>query len=179
MFGANESAKFKIKYLKIMDLDELKMNWKMLDNKFSATQKLTEQMVFSMIKEQSKSTISKIQNKLKRTSFFFIGLLILFSTILAGNPFDYVSFYEFIPAVLYTFLAFLVLKTIFQEIIAIQKITISQNNLRESLRKIIALQERFKIVMDIIWKISVGIGFLFGLSLMIRNFERYGTACGV
>lgn len=157
-----------------MDLDELKMNWKMLDNKFSATQKLTEQMVFSMIKEQSKSIISKIQNKLKRTSFFFIGLLILFSTILAGNPFDYVSSYEFIPAVLYTFLAFLVLKTIFQEIIAIQKITISQNNLRESLRKIIALQERFGIVMDIIWKISVGIGFLFGLSLMIRNFERYG-----
>ncbi len=157
-----------------MDLDELKMNWKMLDNKFSATQKLTEQMVFSMIKEQSKSIISKIQNKLKRTSFFFIGLLILFSTILAGNPFDYVSSYEFIPAVLYTFLAFLVLKTIFQEIIAIQKITISQNNLRESLRKIIALQERFRIVMDIIWKISVGIGFLFGLSLMIRNFERYG-----
>lgn len=157
-----------------MNLDELKMNWKSLDDKFSTTQKLTEQMVFSMIKEQSKSTVTKIQNKLKKTSLFFIALLILFTGILAGNPFDYVSLYEFIPVVYYTLLVFVALKIIFQEIIAIQKITLSQNNLRESLQKIIALQERFKIVMDTVWKISVSIGFLFGISLMVRNFEKYG-----
>lgn len=157
-----------------MNLDELKMNWKTLDDKFSATHKLTEQVVLSMTKEQSKGTVSKIQNKLKRTSFFFTGLLILFAAILAGNPFDYVSVYEFIPAILYTFLVFAVLKIIFQEIINIQKITLSKSNLRESLQEIIALQERFKIMMHTVWKISIGIGFLFGISLMVRNFEKYG-----
>ncbi|GLU51667.1 hypothetical protein [Dyadobacter frigoris] len=157
-----------------MNLDELKMNWKTLDEKFSATQKLTEQMVFSMMKEQSKSTITKIQNRLKRTSYFFIGLLILFAAILAGNPFDYFHVYEFIPTILYISLVFAALKIIFQEIHNIQKITLTKSNLRESLQKIIALQERFKIVMDNVWKISMSIGFLFGLSLMVRNFEKYG-----
>lgn len=156
-----------------MDLDELKMNWKMLDNKFSATQKLTEQMVFSMIKEQSKSTVTKIKNKLIRASFFFAGLLLLFVAILSGNPFDYVHWFEFTPAVLYTFLVFVALKIIFQEISNIQKITLTKSNLRESLQDIIALQERFKIVMDNVWKISIVIGFLFGISLMVRNFEQY------
>ena len=157
-----------------MNLDELKMNWKSLDSKLSATQKLTEQMVFSMIKEQSKSTVTKIQNKLKRTSFFFIGLLIVFTAILAGNPFDYISLYEFIPAILYTSLVFVTLKIILQEIISIQKITWTQSNLRESLQKIIALQERFKMITNTVWKISTGIGFLFIISLMVRNFEKYG-----
>lgn len=157
-----------------MDLDEIKMNWKTLDEKFSATQKLTENMFFSMMKGQSKSTVTKIKNKLLRTSFYFSGLLILFAAILSGNPFDYVHWFEFTPAVLYTFLVFTALKIIFQEIINIQKITLTKSNLRESLQEIIALQERFKIVMDRIWKISVSIGFLFGISMMVRNFEKYG-----
>ena len=157
-----------------MNLDELKMNWKTLDEKFSETQKLTEQMVFSMMKEQSKSTVTKIKNKLIRTSFFFGGLLMLFAAILSGNPFDYGHWFEFIPAVLYTFLVFAALKIILQEIITIQKITLTKSNLRESLQEIIALHERFEIVMDTIWKVSICIGFLFGISLMVRNFENYG-----
>lgn len=157
-----------------MNLDELKLNWKTLDDKLSSTQKLTEQMVFSIVRQQSKSTVTKIENKLKRTSFFFVGILILFSAILAGNPLDYVSIYEFIPVILYTFLVFAALGIIFKELISIQKITLTQSNLRESLQQIITLQERFKIVMDTVWKISVGIGFLFGISLMVRTFEKYG-----
>jgi 4-amino-4-deoxy-L-arabinose transferase-like glycosyltransferase len=157
-----------------MNLDELKMNWKTLDDRFSATQKLTEQMFFAIIKEQSKGTVTKIQNKLKRTSFFFSGLFLLFVLIISGNPFDYTHWYEFIPAVLYTFLVLAVLKIIFQEIIVIRKITLARSNLRESLQAIITLQERFNIVMDTIWKISISIGFLFGISLMIHNFKKYG-----
>ncbi|WP_159466676.1 hypothetical protein [Dyadobacter sp. 3J3] len=159
-----------------MNLDELKTNWKTIDDKFSATQKLTEQMVLSMIKEQSKSTVTKIKNKLESTSFFFGGLLILFTAILTGNPFDFVHWFEFIPTILYTFLVFAALKILFQEIISIRKITLTQSNLRESLQKIITLQERFRIVMNIIWKISICTGFLFGISLMIKNFEKYGLA---
>lgn len=157
-----------------MNLDELKMSWKSLDDRLATTQKLTEQMVFSMVRKQSKSTVVKIQVKLRNTSFFFTGLLILFIAIFVGNPFDYAQWYEFLPAGLYTLLVLAALKIIFQEIISIQKITLSQSNLKENLEKIIGLQERFKIVMDTVWKISMTIGFLFGISLMVRNFVKYG-----
>lgn len=157
-----------------MNLDDLKTSWKSIDEKATATQKLSEQMVLSMIKENSKSTVSRIQNKLKKVAFYFAGLFVLFIAILAGNPFDYSNLYEYVPAVAYAFLIVAVLEIVIREIIAIGKIRLTKSNLHESLEKIIQLHETYQSVMETVWKISMIIGFLLGTSLLVRNFETYG-----
>ena len=131
-------------------------------------------MVLSMIKENSKSTVSRIQNKLKKVAFYFAGLFVLFIAILAGNPFDYSNWYEYVPAVAYAFLIVAVLEIVIREIIAIGKIRLTKSNLHESLEKIIQLHETYQSVMETVWKISMIIGFLLGTSLLVRNFETYG-----
>lgn len=157
-----------------MNLDELKASWKSLDEKVAATHQLSEKMALSMMKEQSKSTVSKIQAKLKKLAFYFTGLLTLFIAILAGNPFDYANWYEYVPAAAYTFLVIAGLEIIIREMIAIQKVRLTKSNLRESLQKIIQFHEAYQSVMDTVWKISMFIGFLLGISLLVRNFETYG-----
>lgn len=157
-----------------MNLDELKAGWKSLDEKVAATHQLSEQMALSMMKEHSKSTVSKIQDKLKKMAFYFGGLLTLFIAILAGNPFDYNNWYEYVPAIAYAMLVIAGLEIIVREIISISKVSLTKSNLRESLQKIIQLHETYQSVMDTVWKISMVIGFLLGVSLMVRNFETYG-----
>ncbi|WP_254411150.1 hypothetical protein [Dyadobacter diqingensis] len=157
-----------------MNLDELKAGWKSLDEKVAATHQLSEQMALSMMKEHSKSTVSKIQDKLKKLAFYFAGLLTLFIAIVAGNPFDYHNWYEYVPAIAYAMLVVAGLEIIVREIISISKVRLTKSNLRESLQRIIQLHETYQSVMDTVWKISMVIGFLLGVSLMVRNFETYG-----
>ncbi|MDQ6476845.1 hypothetical protein [Dyadobacter sp. LHD-138] len=157
-----------------MHLDELKASWKSLDEKVAATQELSEQIALSMMKEHSKSTVSKIQAKLKKLALYFIGLLTLFIAILAGNPFDYTNWYEYVPAAAYALLVIAGLEIIIREMIAIRKVRLTKSNLRESLQKIIQFHEAYQSVMDTVWKISMVIGFLLGISLLVRNFETYG-----
>jgi hypothetical protein len=157
-----------------MNLDELKAGWKSLDEKVATINQLSEQMALSMMKEHSRSTISKIQDKLKKMAFYFGGLLILFVAILAGNPFDYNNWYEYVPAIAYTMLVVVGLEIIVRKIISISKVHLTKSNLRESLQRIIQLHETYQSVMDKVWKISMMIGFLLGVSLMVRNFESYG-----
>ena len=157
-----------------MNLEELKSNWKKLDEKMDRSQQLNEKVILSMLKDQSKSTVSKIQNQLKTIAIYFSCLFILLVAILAGNPFDYENWYEYIPSFTYTLLLIKSLEIVIREISAVNKITLSRDNLRESLGKIIILHENYKAVMDRVWKMSMIIGFLMGISLMIRNFENYG-----
>jgi len=157
-----------------MNLDEFKTSWKVLDEKIAASQKITENMALSMIRDKSKSTISTIQNQLKNVAIYFCGLFILFIAILVGNPFDYTNWYEYMPAIAYSFLLVVALKMVIQEIFSIEKITLSKSNLRESLQQIIDLHQSYKVVMKKVWKISMVIGFLLGISLMVRNFGNYG-----
>jgi len=157
-----------------MNLEELKTSWKVLDERISASQKISEDLAVSILRNRSKSTVSKIQNQLKKLFLFFVGLFILFACILTGNPFDYSHWYEFIPATTYILLLVAGLKIIIQEIFSINKITLNKANLRESLQAIIDLHYAYKAVMDKIWKISLLIGFSMAISLMVRNFEKYG-----
>jgi purine-cytosine permease-like protein len=157
-----------------MNLEELKSSWKLLDQKLATTQQLTEQMALSMMKDRSRSTVSKISNKLKILAFYFAGLFGLFIAILMGNPFDYNTWYQYVPAATYALLVTAGFEIIIREIIAINNIGLSKNNLRENLQKIIQLQEKYESVMLTVWKISMAIGYLFGISLLVRNFGTYG-----
>ncbi|MCE6991906.1 hypothetical protein [Dyadobacter sp. CY323] len=157
-----------------MNLDNLKTSWNALEEKIQASTALSEQVVLTMIRNQSQSTISRSQRKFKNLAFFFSGLLLLFVAIVSGNPFDYVRWYEFVPAVLYAIVIGIALKIIISENLEISRITLTKSNLRESLHKVIFIQERCQVAMLRIWKVSMVAGFLLGISLLVRHFEAYG-----
>lgn len=159
-----------------MNLDELKLNWKAIDNKLTATHALTEQMARTLVKNQSRGTVATIINDLKRAGFFFAGLLGVFVVILTTNPFDYSGWAEFIPAGLYSLLVLVALALIGQEHREVRQTTLTNRTLRESLSQIIRLHEQYLKTMNRVWQVSLGIGFLFVLSLFTRHFDDYGLA---
>ena len=92
-----------------MDLEQLKSTWKTLDNKLTATYQINEQMARMLLSDRSRGATAGIRQNLKQAALFFTALLTGFSFILLGNPFDYVSWIEFVPGVLYSLLVIVML----------------------------------------------------------------------
>ncbi len=159
-----------------MNLDELKTSWKTLDDKLMVTHSLNEKMARSLINDRSRGTVAGITVELKRAGFFFTGLLVVFGIVLVTNPFDYSGRAEFIPVVLYSLLVVIALVLIAQEYRQVRQTTLAQSNLHESLNQVIRVHEQYLKTMDRVWKLSLVIGFLFGLSLFARHFSDYGLA---
>ncbi|CAG5068095.1 hypothetical protein DYBT9623_00823 [Dyadobacter sp. CECT 9623] len=157
-----------------MNLDDLKTSWNTIDAKLQTTQLLSEQVVLSMIRNQSNSTVSRATRKLRNTTLFFSGLLVLFLAILSGNPFDYTHWFEYIPTVLYALLIIAGLQIVISANKEIGGVPLVKSNLRESLQTVILIQQRYQVTMNKVWKISLAAGFLIGISLLVRNFEGYG-----
>ena len=157
-----------------MNLDNLKTSWNALEEKIQTSTALSEKAILSMIRHESHSTISRSQRKLRNLALFFSGLLLLFIAIVSGNPFDYVRWFEFVPAILYAIVIVIALKIIISENLEISRITLTKSNLRESLHKVIYIQERCQTAMSRVWKVSMVAGFLLGISLLVRHFEAYG-----
>lgn len=157
-----------------MNLDELKLSWKVLDERLLASHKLNEQLIITILKERSKDTLTTSKQGLMRIMVFFAGLLFLFGAILLGNPFDYVGWLEYVPAVLYTLLVVCVLGVVIRQYQQLREINLTRSNLRESLLMSIELQEKYQHMMNTLWQLSLVIGFLFALSLSGRHFQQYG-----
>jgi len=157
-----------------MNLDDLKTSWNTIDAKLQTSQLLSEQMVISMIRTQSNSTVSSATRKLRNVTLFFCGLLVLFAAILLGNPFDYTQWFEYAPSVLYALVIIAGLKVVISANQAITAVPLVKSNLRDSLQKVIYIQQRYQDTMDKVWKISMAAGFLIGVSLLVRNFDTYG-----
>jgi len=80
-----------------MTLDELKSPWQQYNKQLTASNKLNEQLLLSMIKERSTSRVSTI----RRESFILLLVLVLemvfLIAIIIGNPFDFKYALQFIP----------------------------------------------------------------------------------
>lgn len=156
-----------------MTLDDLKTDWQSLDEKVRATQRISNQVVLSLMRDRSKSTLANMQRQLEHIALFFTALLLLFTAILLGNPFDYTHWFDYVPAVLYALLVANALRIVWQEYVAIRHVALTNNNLRESLQTVIRLHERHLLTMNKVWKFSLLAGFLLSLSLVSRNFGEY------
>lgn len=159
-----------------MNLDALKTSWKALDNKLATTHALSEKTARALINDRSRGAVAGIARDLKQAALFFAGLLVVFGVIMATNPFDYSSWGEFIPVVLYSLLVLVALTLIVREYRQVEQTTLTKSNLRESLKQIIGLHSHYLKTMNRVWKLSLVIGFLFGLSLFARHFSDYGLA---
>ena len=80
-----------------MNIDEIKTEWKQYSKKLEVSQRLNEHMILSMLKERSRSRVSKIRRN--NTIYFVLMLLTLLFlvAIFAGNPFDFKYRLQYIP----------------------------------------------------------------------------------
>src|SRR5215204_296234 len=80
-----------------MNIEELKNEWRHYDQKLALTERLNERLIQSMLRERSRSRISKI----RRDCVIFVVLmfinLVLFAAIFVGNPFDFKYTVQYIP----------------------------------------------------------------------------------
>ena len=158
-----------------MNLDELKSTWKAYDEKLLASQKLSERMVFLMIKDRSKGTLAKMEQKLKFAGILMTAVIVFFSAAIAGNAFDYTNWYFYIPSVLYIVLAVVALTVVVQNYRNLSRVTLSQKNLYDSLTTVLRWHEKAEAALSKVWLLCMMAGFLFGLSMVARKFEEYST----
>lgn len=80
-----------------MDIDQLKAEWQQYNQKLALSQRLNEQVIQSMLRERSRSRVSKI----RRDTMVYIVLMLLnlvfLTGIFAGNPFDFKYTVQYIP----------------------------------------------------------------------------------
>jgi hypothetical protein len=80
-----------------MNIDELKTEWQQVNKKLERSERLNEQLIQSMLKERSRSRVSKIRNDtVLFTIVMFLNLFVL-GAIILGNPFDFNYWWQFIP----------------------------------------------------------------------------------
>jgi hypothetical protein len=80
-----------------MNIEELRAEWHRVNKKLETSERLNDQVIQSMLKERSRSRISKI----RRDNYAFMVLmcinLLLLGAILIGNPFDFSYWWQYIP----------------------------------------------------------------------------------
>ena len=97
-----------------MNIEELKTEWKQYNQQLALTERLNERVIHSMIRERSRSRVSRI----RRDSIILMGLmfinLIFFAAVFAGNPFDFRYTVQYIPYGLLTIGVVLAIVSLFK-----------------------------------------------------------------
>ena len=80
-----------------MNIDEMRTEWKQYSKKLEVSQRLNEHLIQSMLKERSRSRVSKI----RRNNAIYLVLMVITTMFLAaiffGNPFDFRYRLQYIP----------------------------------------------------------------------------------
>jgi hypothetical protein len=80
-----------------MTIEQLKTEWQQYDQKLSLTQRLNERLIVSILKERSRSRVSKIRRENWSHLLLMVITLIFLAGILAGNPFDFKYKLQYLP----------------------------------------------------------------------------------
>src|SRR5689334_10944284 len=83
-----------------MTLEQLKTEWQRYSRKLEVSQRLNEKLIIRMLRERSRSRVSKIRSE----NFLLVLLLLLeFGFVVAiflGNPFDFKYSLQYVPYVI-------------------------------------------------------------------------------
>lgn len=108
-----------------MNIEEIKTEWAGFSQKLAGTQRLSEHLILSMLRERSVSRIAKIRRNNMLYLVLMFANLVLLAAIFAGNPFDFRYTVQFIP---YGILAIGILLAIISLIKSLQNINLNINN---------------------------------------------------
>ena len=109
-----------------MNIEEIKAEWKRVNQKLATTDRLNEQMIQSMLKERSRSRVSKIKRDNTMLLFAMTLNLVFLAAIFLGNPFDFIYAVQYIP---YGLLAIGVLMAIVALVKSFQSFNVDINSM--------------------------------------------------
>ena len=108
-----------------MNLEEIKTEWVQYNQKLATSQRLNEQLILSMLRERSKSRVSKIRRDNGIYVLLMMISLLFIVAIFVGNPFDFKYKLQYVP---YGILAAGVLLAIVSLVKSMQGFSININN---------------------------------------------------
>lgn len=154
-----------------MNIEQVKTEWQQYNQKLELTQRLNEQLIQSMLRERSRSRVSKI----RRNNWTFLVLmtinLVVLAAIFAGNPFDFTYALQYVP---YGMLAIGVLLAILSLIKSLKSFDINMNNVSLDifLRRTIEEYEKNKKMERWFRRIIFFAGTLTAISFLPKKLEN-------
>jgi hypothetical protein len=160
-----------------MDIDELKMAWHDYDQKLQSARSISETIITSMIRERSHSRLEKVISLHIYGIIYLTCMILLGMAILAGNPFDYRQFIEFIPVGIYTVSMILIGAGMLRSLNRLRKVDLNTGDVDSSLNKIIEIYQtpgkHLYISLKLLFFSAV---VLFPLSFLPRKIEASGLS---
>jgi|GEM_PF-4455852 len=155
-----------------MDLDELKSTWKSYEQKLASTERLSHQLLQIVLQNRSNSTIDTMIRELRLAFAILSGLVLFFSAVLAGNPFDYTQPLYFLPAVCYLIIALAGLYFSVQHRNNLQKTRLLTHNLHQALTELIRFRTQHTKLMKWVWMLAMLAGSMIMLPTVARKFSE-------
>ena len=154
-----------------MNIDEIKTEWKQYSKKLEVSQRLNEHLILSMLKERSRSRVSKIRRNNTVYLVLMLLTLLFLAAIFAGNPFDFKYRLQYIP---YGILFIGVLLAIISLVKSLKTFTTNINNvsLDNFLKKTIAEYEKNKKIERWFGIIIFSAGLLTAFSFLPKKLEH-------
>ena len=154
-----------------MNIDEIKTEWKQYSKQVEVSQRLNEHLLLSMLKERSRSRVSKIRRNNTVHLLLMLATLLFLVAIFAGNPFDFKYGLQYIP---YGILFFGVLLAIFSLVKSLKTFSTNINNvsLDNFLKRTIAEYEKNKKIERWVGIIIFSAGVLTAFSFLPKKLEN-------
>ena len=154
-----------------MNIDEIKTEWKQYSKKLEVSQRLNEHLILSMLKERSRSRVSKIRRNNTIYLVLMLLTLLFLAAIFAGNPFDFKYRLQYIP---YGILFIGVLLAIISLVKSFKTFTTNINSvsLDNFLKKTIAEYEKNKKIERWFGIIIFSAGLLTAFSFLPKKLEH-------
>jgi hypothetical protein len=157
-----------------MNIEQLKTEWKQYDHKLSLSQRLNEHVIQSMLRERSRSRVSKVRRDTIIYMILMIINLVLLAAIFAGNPFDFKYMVQYIP---YGLLTIGVLLALLSLVKTLQRFNVNTNkvNLHSFLNTTIEEYEKNKKMERWFGIIIFSAGVLTVFSFLPKKMENKGV----
>ena len=154
-----------------MNIEDLETEWRQYNQKLETSQRLNEQIILSMLRERSRSRVSKIRTKNNIYMVLMLVDLLLLAAVFAGNPFDFKYSLQYLP---YGVLTIGVLLAIVALIKSIQNFSgnINDTPLDNFLKKTINAYEKNKKIERLFGVLIVGAGTLTAFSFLPNKLEH-------
>ena len=154
-----------------MNIDEIKTEWNQYSKKLEVSQRLNEHLILSMLKERSRSRVSKIIKNNTVYLVLMVATLLFLVAIFAGNPFDFKYWLQYIP---YGILFIGVLLAVISLVKILKSFTVNINNLAldSFLKRTIVEYEKNKKIERWFGIIIFSAGVLTAFSFLPKKLEH-------
>lgn len=154
-----------------MNIEEIKTEWAQFNQTLARTTQLNEQIIENILRERSRSRVSKIRrNDLLYLALMFANLCLL-AAIFAGNPFDFSYQIQFVPYIFLTIGILLGIISLFKSLQTLN-VNISTLNLERFLKKTIVAYEKNKQIQRWFGIFIFASGTLTALSFLPKKLEH-------